>query len=149
MLLIIGLFLICIGLFYIIGESNADMVTIDGNMIVDISNTTIVDNGSDGWATTDGKVYSTKRKDNKTKKKSKKLPTISMWAKPSIRGYGYSWHKVRFIDYCPNCKHYNALLKNPKGVYEREYTCKYCDSDYCAVTGKEKFDWSKVYLLKA
>ena len=84
----------------------------------------------------------------KTKKKS--LPTISMWAKPSVRsGYSYTWYKFTFVDYCPNCGHYHALLKNPKGVAEREYTCKYCDSDFCAVTGKEKYDWSHVYLRRA
>ena len=78
-----------------------------------------------------------------------KYPTISMWAKPSVRsGYSYSWYKFTWIDYCPNCHHYNALLKNPKGVPEREYTCKYCDSDFDGVVGKEKYSWSRVYLRK-
>lgn len=82
--------------------------------------------------------------------KEKSVPTISMWAKPSVRsGYSYTWYKFTWIDYCPNCKHYNCLLKNPKGVPEMEYTCKYCDSDFCAVTGKEKFSWSYVYLRRA
>ena len=79
-----------------------------------------------------------------------KYPVISMWAKPSVRSkYAYKWYKKTFIDYCPHCKHYLVLLKNPKGVPEREYTCKRCGADYCAVTGKEKYSWSKYYLRKA
>ena len=86
---------------------------------------------------------------DKEVKEKKKTPTISMWAKPSVySGYSYTWHKFTFVNYCPNCKHYNCLLKNPKGVPEREYTCGVCDSDYCAVTGKEKYSWSHVYLIK-
>ena len=79
-----------------------------------------------------------------------KLPIISMWAKPSVRsGYAYRLYKKTFIDYCPHCHHYNVLLKNPKGVPEREYTCKRCGADYCAVTGKEKYSWSRYYLRRA
>ena len=85
----------------------------------------------------------------KSKEKSK-IPVISMWAKPSVRSrYSYTWYRFKFIDYCPNCHHYHCLLKNPKCVPEREYTCKYCDSDYCAVTGKEKYSWSHYYLRRA
>ena len=77
-------------------------------------------------------------------------PLISMWAKPSVRsGYAYRWYKKTFIDYCPHCHRYNVLLKNPKGVPEREYTCKRCGADYCAVTGKEKYSWSNYYLRSA
>ena len=78
-----------------------------------------------------------------------KYPLISMWAKPSVRSnYAYQWYRKTFIDYCPHCHHYNVLLKNPKGVPEREYTCRRCGADYCAVTGKEKFSWSHYYLRK-
>ena len=77
-------------------------------------------------------------------------PEISMWAKPSVRsGYAYRWYKKTFIDYCPHCHHYGVLLKNPKGVPEREYTCRRCGADYCAVTGKEKYSWSRYYLRRA
>ncbi len=87
---------------------------------------------------------------NKTKKVEKKLPTISMWAKPSVRcGYPYQWYYRTFVDYCPNCHHYNSLLKNPKGVPENEYTCAICDSDFDGVVGKEKYSWSNVYLRRA
>ena len=78
-----------------------------------------------------------------------KYPLISMWAKPSVRSnYAYRWYRKTFIDYCPHCHHYNVLLKNPKGVPEREYTCRRCGADYCAVTGKEKYSWSHYYLRK-
>jgi len=77
-------------------------------------------------------------------------PLISMWAKPSVRSsYSYRWYKKTFIDYCPHCHYYGVLLKNPKGVPEREYTCKRCGADYCAVTGKEKYSWSHYYLRRA
>lgn len=83
-------------------------------------------------------------------KKKKELPTISMWAKPSVySSYSYRWYKMVWIDYCPNCHRYNSLLKNPKKVAEGEYTCKWCDSDFCAVTGKEKQVWSNKYLRRA
>ena len=79
-----------------------------------------------------------------------KLPIIAMWAKPSVRsGYAYRWYYKTFIDYCPHCHHYGVLLKNPKGVPEREYTCRRCGADYCAVTGKEKYSWSRYYLRRA
>lgn len=99
----------------------------------------------------DGKLHIDKSVKEKSKpKKKKRLPTISMWAKPSVRcGYPYKWYYRTFIDYCPNCKHYNCLLKNPKGVPENEYTCKYCDSDFDGVVGKEKYSWSNVYLRRA
>jgi hypothetical protein len=78
-----------------------------------------------------------------------KYPTISMWAKPSVRSsYAYRWYKKTFIDYCPHCHYYGVLLKNPKGVPEREYTCRRCGADYCAVTGKEKYSWSNYYLRR-
>ena len=78
-----------------------------------------------------------------------KLPIIAMWAKPSVRsGYAYRWYYKTFIDYCPHCHHYGVLLKNPKGVPEKEYTCRRCGADYCAVTGKEKYSWSHYYLRK-
>ena len=93
------------------------------------------------------KLYTVK---SNAKNVKKKLPTISMWAKPSVRcGYPYKWYYRTFINYCPNCHHYNCLLKNPKIVPENEYTCGVCDSDFDGVVGKEKYSWSNVYLIKA
>lgn len=79
-----------------------------------------------------------------------KHPTISMWAKPSCGcRNSYRWHYRAFVNYCPHCKHYGVLRKNPKGVYEKEYTCVIDDCDYCAVCGKEKYSWSRYYLRRA
>ena len=79
-----------------------------------------------------------------------KYPTISMWAKPSCGcRNSYRWHYRTFVNYCPHCKHYGTLRKNPKGVYEKEYTCVIDDCDYCAVCGKEKYSWSHYYLRRA
>ena len=78
-----------------------------------------------------------------------KLPLVTITAKPSVRSnYAYKWYTRTWVNYCPNCKHYNVLLINPKGVPERELSCKRCSSDFCGVTGKEKYSWSKVYLKK-
>ena len=79
-----------------------------------------------------------------------KYPTISMWAKPSCGcRNSYRWHYRTFVNYCPHCKHYGVLRKNPKGVYEKEYTCVIDSCDYCAVCGKEKYSWSRYYLRRA
>ena len=79
-----------------------------------------------------------------------KYPLISMRAKPSCGcRYKYTWHYRTFINYCPNCHHYGTLRKNPKGVPEREYTCKKCSSDFCGCCGKEKYSWSRLYLRRA
>ena len=89
-------------------------------------------------------------KDKVYRVKDYKLPLVTITAKPSVRSnYAYRWYTMTWIDYCPNCHHYNCLLINPKCVPERELTCKICDSDFCGVTGKEKYSWSKVYLRRA
>lgn len=122
---------------------NKSITVVNSTKLNDLNST-----GSYFVANHNDKVYTVKEKPKKKRKKH--LPTISMWAKPSVRcGYPYKWYYRTFVDYCPNCHHYNCLLKNPKGVPENEYTCRYCDSDYCAVTGKEKYSWSKVYLRRA
>ena len=81
-------------------------------------------------------------------------PIITMTGKPSCSRCAsnhipYKWFTKSYVNYCPNCHHYNCLLINPKCVPERELTCKICDSDFCGVTGKEKYSWSKVYLRRA
>ena len=122
---------------------NKSITVVNSTKLNDLNST-----GSYFVANHNDKIYTVKEKPRKKRKKS--LPTISMWAKPSVRSrYSYTWHKFTWIDYCPNCGHYKALLKNPKRVPENEYTCRYCDSDYCAVTGKEKYSCSRVYLRRA
>lgn len=110
-----------------------------GTIIVD---KTYVQTKNAGYAVHDGKIHI-----DKTVKEEKKKPLISMWAKPSCGcRYSYTWHKKTFVDYCPHCKHYSCLRKNPKGVPENEYTCGVCGADYCGCCGKEKYSWSRYYL---
>ena len=138
---------ICISFDY------AETITNKNDTLKTPNNTIVVNNTKmDKLVVTnhDGKVHIDESIKDKPKKKKKKLPTISMWAKPSVRcGYAYKWYYRTFIDYCPNCHHYNCLLKNPKCVPENEYTCAICDSDFDGVVGKEKYSWSRVYLRKA
>ena len=132
------------------GVDYADpIITTENNSQMNTSNCTLIG----------GVHYDNKIVDNKTVGVAKlhkvviekpKYPLISMWAKPSVRSsYAYRWYYKTFIDYCPHCHHYGVLLKNPKGVPEKEYTCRRCGADYCAVTGKEKYSWSHYYLRRA
>jgi len=74
---------------------------------------------------------------------------ITITAKPSAsKSLPYIWSTHTWVNYCPNCHHYNTLTVNPKGTYEGELTCSRCDSDYCGVTGKEK-GYRGTYLTKA
>lgn len=43
-------------------------------------------------------------------------------------------------NYCPLCHHYGCLEVNPKGTYEGEITCSYCDADYDGCSGYDKYD---------
>lgn len=114
-----------------------------------------------GQAVSDGKIYTDKKvKDNKTvkhKNKAKKnKQTITMTGRPSCsrcaRNHcSYTWRTKTYLNYCPNCKHYNCLGNKHKSgsVHEQEITCFHCDSDFCINCGKEKYAWSRVYLAKA
>ena len=99
-----------------------------------------------GVAVSDGKVYTEKSKYQK----------ISMTGKPSCtrcarNGCAYTWRTKKYINYCPNCKHYNCLGNKHKwqSRHEQEITCFKCDSDFCVNCGKEKYSWSHKYLTKA
>ena len=98
------------------------------------------------------KIYYSKLNNTERKnlEKNKVIPQkISMKAKPSCGcRYSYKWRTKTFFNYCPNCHKINSLKKNPKHVFEKEYTCKYCDSDFCGMCGKEKYSWSHKYLIK-
>lgn len=93
------------------------------------------------------KIYTIKEKT----KKVKKSPTITMTGKPSCGcRYGYYWHTMTYINYCPNCHHYNCLGNKHKhnARFEQEISCYNCDSDFCVCCGKEKYSWSNVYLRR-
>jgi len=80
-------------------------------------------------------------------KKKKTKPKITLTGKPSCKScckQSYTWRTRTYVNYCPNCKHYNCLLKNPKGVPERELTCKRCSSDFC-VCGHDKSGGKRHY----
>ena len=105
-------------------------------------------NGNDSYfvAKSTDKVYI-----NKTTNK-KKTPTITMTGKPSCGcKYSYTWHTRTYINYCPNCHHYNCLGNKHKynARFEQEISCYNCDSDFCICCGKEKYSWSRVYLRRA
>ena len=150
-LLLLG---VCVSIDYAaddtINNINSSRVNVNGSRVKVMNDTSVLAENGTGvsfTAKSSDKIHTIREK---SKGKVKKLPTISMWAKPSVRcGYAYKWYYRTFIDYCPNCHHYNCLLKNPKGVPENEYTCKYCDSDFDGVVGKEKYSWSNVYLRSA
>lgn len=75
---------------------------------------------------------------------------INVVAKPSVStsNFDYVNYNSTFVNYCPKCGLYGTLTFNPKGVPEGELTCAHCDSDFCAVTGKDKLSGSSYYLTK-
>lgn len=91
----------------------------------------------------------------KTKKQNARYdsrPLITMTAKPSCscgQHSSYTWRTKSFVNYCPNCHRWGTLRCNPKGIFEGEYTCVACDSDFCGNCGKEKMGYSHKYLIPA
>ena len=131
--------------------ANDDNITSNDTSLVIPDNVVVINEShyDSGIAKTDGKIYTDKKV--KVKKNVKNVRTVSMYAKPSCGcHYKYTWHKYSFMDHCPNCGRDNCLVNRHKygARYEQEWTCKYCDSDYCAVCGKEKYSWSHNYLKR-
>ena len=62
--------------------------------------------------------------------------TVTTWAYPSKAGYDYKLTKKTWKNRCPFCG--NTFSFNPKKTPEGELTCKKCDADFCAVSGKDK-----------
>jgi hypothetical protein len=112
-----------------------------------ISSSTLTINPTTSTNTTNSSTVDNVSKDNKSSSSSD-VPTITIKAKPSVghSGYSYKWYITTFVNYCPLCHHYNTLTINPKGVYESELTCSYCDADYDGVTGREKAISPRAYL---
>lgn len=67
-----------------------------------------------------------------------KTNVITIKAKPSCayKCGSYKWYTTSFVNKCPFCG--GKLSVNPKGVPERELTCKKCGADFCGVCGREK-----------
>lgn len=59
----------------------------------------------------------------------------------------YAYHTATFVNYCPWCHKHGVLIWNPKGTKEGEWTCKHCDSDFCAADGKTKLNGRSIYLI--
>ncbi len=152
------LILVFISLFLIISLSadTADEDVIsninDSGHLSTIKNVTFINDTyvlpkNTGKAISDGKIYT----DTSVKVK----PKITMTGKPSCsrcaRNHcSYTWRTKTYINYCPNCHHYNCLGNKHKWAsrHEQEITCLRCDSDFCINCGKEKYSWSNKYLTK-
>jgi hypothetical protein len=76
--------------------------------------------------------------------------TITVESLPSGKNTGmpYKWSLNTWNNFCPLCGKYDCLLINPKGVYENELTCKYCDADYCGSSGIDKSSKPRTRLTK-
>lgn len=75
---------------------------------------------------------------------------ITIESLPSGKNTGmpYKWTLNTWDNFCPLCGKYDSLLINPKGVYENELTCKYCDADYCGSSGIDKSLKPRTKLIK-
>jgi len=142
---------VCISVDY--ADDNITIVsnkTVEQNMNINVSETILV-NGT--HYSIDNETGIAKLQNVVTEKP--KYPTITMTGKPSCtrcarNGCAYTWRTKTYINYCPNCYHYNCLGNKHKwgSTHEQEITCFRCDSDYCVNCGKEKYSWSNVYLKK-
>ena len=74
--------------------------------------------------------------------------TVNMLPSYSTSEYSYQNYTTTWLNYCPIGNHYGTLQVNPKGTYEGELTCYYCDSDFCGVTGHEKIEGSNYTLTR-
>ena len=65
----------------------------------------------------------------------------------ALKEYQYIKYTTTWLNYCPKCGYYGTLLINPKHTHEGELTCSQCDSDFCGVTGMDKYP-RKIYLTR-
>jgi N-acetylmuramoyl-L-alanine amidase len=72
---------------------------------------------------------------------------VSATAKCSCGSGTYTYKTSTFLNYCPQCGHYGTLIKSTKTPeYEGQWTCTYCDCDYCMQCGNEKLVGTKLWL---
>ena len=73
--------------------------------------------------------------------------TVNMMPSSShTEGFDYKNYTTTWLSYCPNCNYYGTLADHIKHSPEGEVTCRFCDCDYCGVTGYEK-DWGSTLRL--
>lgn len=73
--------------------------------------------------------------------------TVLSYSHGSCSACSYTKDTVhKFENRCSLCEKKDALVYNPKETYEGEWTCIYCDCDFCAKCGKEKQSYSSVNL---
>ena len=125
---------------------STDNIIAENNITI-LNNTTVInvnDSASNILVKSSDRIYTSKAK----------TPTVTMIGKPSCscgRYYSYRYYTKTYVNYCPNCHHWNCLVNKHKypARYEQEISCQICDSDFCINCGKEKYGWSSVYLRKA
>ena len=157
--LVAGIVIVSVLLIFCVAIDYADDTIVTQNESLEFPNDTIVVNKSvndGGIVKHDGKLHTDKSVKEKPKPKKKKLATITMTGKPSCSRCArnhipYKWFTRTYVNYCPNCHHYGTLGNKHKSgsVYEQEISCFHCDSDFCIYDGKEKYSWSRVYLISA
>lgn len=150
-IIVIVLLSLCVSVDY---ASDNDTIVIENNQTINMSNFTNV-------TVLNGTHYvlaeeSGTAKVNKIVVEKQKVPVIAMTGKPSCtrcsrNGMPYKWFTKKYVNYCPNCHHWNCLGNKHKwgSRHEQEISCFRCDSDFCICCGKEKYSWSRVYLRKA
>ena len=150
-IIVLVLLSFCVNVDY---ASDNDTIVIENNQTMNMSNFTNVTvlNGTHYVLSKESGTA----KVNKIVVEKQKVPVIAMTGKPSCtrcsrNGVPYRWFTKKYVNYCPNCHHWNCLgNKHKRGaVHEKEITCFRCDSDFCIYCGKEKYSWSRVYLGKA
>jgi cell wall hydrolase len=98
---------------------------------------------------TSDKSSTTSIKSSTSSKSSKNTITITSLPSAGGTGLSYKWTTNTWVNHCPLCGKDGGLTVNPKGVYEKELTCKYCDADYCGSSGKDKASSSRATLTRA
>ena len=149
--IVLLLLCICVSVDY---ASDNDTIVVENNQTINLTNIKNVEVLNDShYIFVNG---SGTAKLNNVVVEKKKVPVIGMTGKPSCsrcsrNGVPYRWFTKKYVNYCPNCHHWNCLgNKHKRGaVHEKEITCFRCDSDFCICCGKEKYSWSRVYLRKA
>lgn len=148
--IVLILLTVCISVDYATNYTNNDTIVAVNNQTINMTNVTYLNDTH--FALMKGSGVA---KLNNVVVEKPKHNTITMTGKPSCsrcarNGCAYTRRTKTYVNYCPNCHHYNCLGNKHKWAsrHEKEITCFRCDSDFCINCGKEKYSWSSVYLRK-